>query len=84
MMLELASAGVRIGRPYDELITMSFEGLESKNPVEAAGQLVGLAFFSDLPLDGLWRKIDVSLDEYTDNPMERRFMLDEIMTIKRT
>lgn len=83
MMLELANAGVRIGRPYDELITMSFEGLESKNPVEAAGQLVGLAFFSDLPLDGLWRKIDVSLDEYTDNPMERRFMLDEIMTIKR-
>lgn len=83
MMLELADAGVRIGRPYDELITMSFEGIEAKNAVEAAGQLVGLAFFSDLPIDGIWRKIDTSLDDYTDNPMERRFMLDEIMVIKR-
>lgn len=83
MMLELADAGVRIGRPYDELITMSFESIEGKNAVEAAGQMVGLAFFSDLPADGIWRKIDTSLDEYTDNPMERRFMLDEIMVIKR-
>ena len=83
MMLELADAGVRVGRSYDELIGLSFEGLEGKNPVEAAGQMVGLAFFSDLPLGGIWRQIDVSLDEYTDNPMERRFMLDEIATIKR-
>lgn len=83
MMLELADAGVRIGRSYDELITMSFEGLESKNPVEAAAQMVGLAFYSDLPIEGVWRTIDVSLDEYTDNPMERRFMLDEIAEIKR-
>lgn len=83
MMLELADAGVRVGRNYDELITMSFESLESRNAVEAAGQMVGLAFFSDLPLNGIWRKIDASLDEYTDNPMERRMMLDEIATIKR-
>ena len=83
MMLELADAGVRVGRSYDELINLSFEGLEGKNPVEAAGQMVGLAFFSDLPMGGIWRQIDVSLDEYTDNPMERRFMLDEIAAIKR-
>lgn len=83
MMLELADAGVRVGRPYDDLISMSFESLEGKNAVEAAAQMVGLAFFSDLPIAGIWRAIDVSLDEYTDNPMERRFMLEEIVTIKR-
>lgn len=83
MILELANAGVRVGRPYDELLSISFESLESKNPVEAAAQMVGLAFFSDTPLDGLWRKVDASLDEYTDNPMERRYMLEEITAIKR-
>lgn len=83
LMLELANSGVRVGRPYDELITLSFTQLESRNPVEAAAQMVGLAFFSDLPLSGIWRQIDASLDDYTDNPMERRIMLDEIATIKR-
>lgn len=83
MLLELSDAGVRVGRPYDELLNISFEQLESRNPLEAASELVGLAFFSDLPLDGIWRKIDVGLDEYTDNPMERRIMLDEIANIKR-
>lgn len=83
MMLELANAGVRVGRPYDDLVTLSFDQLESKNPVDAAAQLVGLAFFSDVPLGGIWRQIDTSLDDYTDNPMERRMMQDEIATIKR-
>lgn len=83
MMLELANAGVRVGRPYEELINISFEQLESRNPVEVAAQMVGLAFFSDLPLGGIWRMIDTSLDDYTDNPMERRIMLDEIAEIKR-
>lgn len=83
MMLELADAGVRVGRSFEELINISFEALEGRNPVEAAAQLVGLAFFSDAPLGGIWRQIDVTLDEYTDNPMERRMMLDEISVIKR-
>jgi hypothetical protein len=83
MMVELANAGVRVGRPYEELINLSFEQLEGRNPVEAAAQMVGLAFFSDLPIGGIWRQIDTSLDDYTDNPMERRIMLDEIGTIKR-
>lgn len=83
MLVELANAGVRVGRPYEELINLSFEQLEGRNPVEAAAQMVGLAFFSDIPLAGIWRQIDTSLDDYTDNPMERRIMLDEIATIKR-
>lgn len=83
LMLELANAGVRVGRPYEELITLSFAQLESRDPVDAAAQMVGLAFFSDVPLAGIWRQIDTSLDDYTDNPMERRIMLDEIAVIKR-
>ncbi|ABY62969.1 hypothetical protein ST201phi2-1p138 [Pseudomonas phage 201phi2-1] len=83
MMLELANAGIRVGRSYDELINISFEGLESRNPSEAASQMVGLAFFSDLPLQSIWSKLDTSLDEYTDNPMERKLMLDEFTDIKR-
>lgn len=83
MMLELANAGVRVGRSYDELITISFEGLESRNPSDAASQMVGLAFFSDIPIRSIWNKLDSSLDEYTDNPMERKLMLDEFTDIKR-
>lgn len=83
MMLELADAGVRVGRDYEELLNISFEGLEAKTSIEAAAQMVGLAFFSNIPVEGIWQKIDVSLDEYTDNPMERRFMIEEIVTIKR-
>lgn len=82
MMLELANAGVRVGRSYDELLTMSFEGLESRNPTEAAAQMVGLAFFSDMPLPSLWAKLNVTLDDYTDNPMERKLMVDEISDIR--
>ncbi len=82
MMLELANAGVRVGRSYDELINISFEGLESRNASDAACQMVGLAFFSDIPLGSIWTKLDVSLDEYTDNPMERKLMLDEFADIK--
>lgn len=83
MMIELANAGVRIGRSLDELLNISFEGLESRNPAEAASQLVGLAFFSDLPIEGIWRKLDACIDDYTDNPMERRLMLDEFADIRR-
>lgn len=83
MMLELANAGVRVGRSFDELLQISFEGLESRNPEEAASQLVGLAFLSDVPLDVIWSKLNMSLDDYTDNPMERKLMLDEFTYIKR-
>lgn len=83
MMLELADAGVRVGRPYDELLNLSFESLESRNPEQAASQLVGLAFFSDMPLQGIWPKLEASLDEFTDNPMERRMMSEEFTVIKR-
>lgn len=82
MMLELADAGVRVGRNYDDLINISFEGLESRNPAEAASQMAGLAFFSDIPLASIWNKLDTSLDDYTDNPMERKLMLDEFADIK--
>lgn len=82
MMLELANAGVRVGRSYDELINISFEGLESRNASDAASQMAGLAFFSDIPLKGIWNKLDASLDDYTDNPMERKLMLDEFADIK--
>lgn len=83
MMLELANAGVRVGRPFDDLINISFEGLESRNPSDAASQMAGLAFFSDLPLESIWTKLDTSLNDYTDNPMERKLMLDEFIEIKR-
>lgn len=83
MMLELADAGVRVGRSYDDLLNISFEGLESRNAEQAAGQMVGLAFFSDIPLEVIWSKLDMSLDDYTDNPMERKLMLDEFTDIKR-
>lgn len=82
MMLELANAGVRVGRSYDELLNISFENLEARNASDAACQMVGLAFFSDIPLEGIWKKLDISLDEYTDNPMERKLMLDEFTEIK--
>lgn len=82
MMLELANAGVRVGRSYDDLINISFEGLETRNPSEAASQMAGLAFFSDIPLANIWNKLDTSLDDYTDNPMERKLMLDEFADIK--
>lgn len=83
MMLELANAGVRVGRPYDELLNISFEGLESRNPEEAASQLIGLAFFSDIPLARIWSHLNTSLDDYTDNPMERKLMTEEFIAIKR-
>lgn len=82
MTLELANAGVRVGRPFDELLNISFEGLESRNISDVANQLVGLAFFSDMPLEAIWRKLDVTLDEFTDNPMERKIMLDEFIEIQ--
>lgn len=83
MMLELANAGVRVGRPFDDLINISFENLEARNPSDAACQMVGLAFFSDLPLESIWTKLDTSLNDYTDNPMERKLMVDEFVDIKR-
>lgn len=83
LMLELANAGVRQGRSFDELLNISFEALEAYSPDLAAAQLCGLAFFSDMPLDGIWVKLEASLDEYTDNPMERRLMSEELTTIKR-
>lgn len=84
MMIELSDAGVNVGRSYEELINISFEALESKNPEDVARQLVGLAFFSDVELGAIWRTIDASLDDYTDNPLERRIMLDAIGSIKRS
>lgn len=83
MMLELANAGVRVGRSYDELLHISFENLESRSPDDAAAQMVGLAFFSDMPLPTIWSKLNLTLDDYTDNPMERKLMTDEIHEIRR-
>lgn len=76
MMLELANAGVRVGRPLDSLLEISFEALESNNIVDATYQMIGLIWLSDVPLDKMHQTVIKTLSEYTENTFEYGLMLD--------
>lgn len=83
MMLELSESGMRVGHDWIELLNNSLEALDSKNAQEAAYEMVGLAFFSNTPLPQLYQTVKLSLDEYTDNAMERNIMENVIRDIEK-
>lgn len=75
LIIELSNAGVRIGRPLDQLLNMSFEALEKLNVEDATMELIGLVWFSDTPDSGINSAITNVLQEYTDNNMELSMMM---------
>ncbi|BEG72720.1 hypothetical protein RVBP21_3480 [Pseudomonas phage BRkr] len=83
MVLELSNSGMRVGHDWLELLSNSLESLDNKNAQDAAYEMVGLAFFSNLHLDSIYSTVKVSIDEYTENEMERNIMERVIDEIKR-
>lgn len=83
MLLELADSGMRVGHDWIELLNNSLEALDAKNPQEAAYEMVGLAFYSNTPLPQLYQTVKLSLDEYTENEMERNIMESVIRDIAK-
>jgi len=75
LMMELANAGVRVGRDLDKLMEISFESLESHNPVDATFQIIGLVWFSNVETEQVPVTIRRLINEYTDNNMELGMMM---------
>lgn len=75
LILELANAGVRVGRPLDSLLEISFEALEQRNVEDATFEIIGLVWFSDTPEDQVNVTVNKLLNEYTENNMELALMV---------
>lgn len=75
LMMELANAGVRVGRDLDKLMEISFESLESHNPVDATFQIIGLVWFSNVETEQVPVTIRRLINEYTENNMELGMMM---------
>ncbi|AEH03500.1 hypothetical protein AVT69_gp075 [Pseudomonas phage PhiPA3] len=83
LMLELSSSGMRVGGAIDQLMSDSMNALDSRNAKEALYEIVGLVFFSNVTPEMIWKTANMLTDEYTENPMERAIMLDELRVIQR-
>jgi len=75
LLIELSNSGVRIGRPIDQLLSLSFEALEKLNVEDATFELIGLVWFSDTPENSINSTITQVLQDYTDNNMELSMMM---------
>lgn len=75
LLIELSNSGVRIGRPIDQLLSLSFEALEKLNVEDATFELIGLVWFSDTPDNSINSTITQVLQDYTDNNMELSMMM---------
>lgn len=76
LLIELSNSGVRIGRPVDQLLSLSFEALEKLNVEDATFELIGLVWFSDTPESSINSTITQVLQDYTDNNMELSMMMN--------
>lgn len=83
LMVELANAGVRVGRPVESLLEISFESLESRNVVDATYEIIGLVWFSDTPTIDVNKTITRILDEYTENNLEHDMMVQHFATFRK-
>lgn len=83
LMVELANAGVRVGRPVESLLEISFESLESRNVVDATYEIIGLVWFSDTPTENVNNTIMKIINEYTENNMEHDLMVQNFSTFRR-
>lgn len=75
MILELSNSGVRVGRELEQLMNISFEALEQRNPIDATFQMIGLVWFSDTPTEKIPQEITRLIHEYTDNNLELGMMV---------
>lgn len=83
LMVELANAGVRVGRPIDSLMEISFEALERRNVVDATYEIIGLVWFSDTPTEQVNITISRIIDEYTENNMEHDMMIQNFRDVRK-
>lgn len=75
LLIELSNSGVRIGRPIEQLLSLSFEALEKLNVEDATMELIGLVWFSDTAEDSINSTIIKVIQDYTDNNMELSMMM---------
>lgn len=78
MIIELASAGVRVGTPIKLLVEQSMSALDRYTPDVAAVQILGLVLFSDVPVDAIQKTTIDLCEDFTDNRMEQVLMTDAI------
>lgn len=74
LMMELTNAGVRVGRKLDELMEISFESLEQRNPIDATYEIIGLVWFSNTETENVPNTIRRLINEYTENNLELGMM----------
>lgn len=68
---ELAKSGVRSGQPLDTLLELSIEYLDAQPTTEVAIELLGLAYYSDVPMSELTDVLREVVREYTDDYQEQ-------------
>jgi hypothetical protein len=71
MALQLARDGVRMGQPFDQLVTQVIDQLEVLKNEDLALELLGLAYFSRTEVSDIPNAVLDIVGEFTDDPREQ-------------
>jgi hypothetical protein len=83
IVMELANAGVRCGRPLDSLIHQNVEVMDSFDSDHLACELLALVYFSNAPFDEAFTTARRLVQEFTDELSEQNRLNKYLTDLER-